>query len=481
MTEISEKSETYTINAVISIVFAILFILIAVIIPVLGTLDIFNEALYFLRYPDNTRYMWNGVNLATIFRPYDQWAGLTPFPETGYINEIDNAFIIVLLFIWQFPFVLLGIGGTLLYITPVIFYLAKKEPPRYLDSMKPGMLIAIGSIAFEWLLIVFLWFLTLADKGNLGIIPLVGFLLGIFLLYFGEVIWKAKRNWLWEFQRTFSSTVFYIFVIAIIIYCVFPFAWAFILSLQDKAYLGGVVEYLPSHPTIENYTDIFYLYPFHENILNSLILSSFTTVFCVLTGAFGGYVIAQFKFKSKRVILAAILSMTMFPALVILVPLYLEYIFVNDNFNIKMLNTLPGILIPYLTFNLPLTLFLLQNFFEEIPSELIKAARVDGASNFQVFRKVILPLAIPGVFTTGILVFIAAWNEFLFASLLLTRSNWTIPVVMASFEGIGRVQGYVAELLLSAATVIVTLPLIILVLIFQKQIISGITAGAVKG
>jgi multiple sugar transport system permease protein len=171
----------------------------------------------------------------------------------------------------------------------------------------------------------------------------------------------------------------------------------------------------------------------------------------------------------------------MFPALVILVPLFLEYLWLGDTFNIKLTNNLIGLLIPYITFNLPLTLFLLQNFFEEIPSELVKAARVDGASNFQVFRQVILPLAIPGVFTTAILVFIAAWNEFLFANLLLNEPNWTIPVVMASFEGIGRTQGYNANLLLSAATVIVTLPLILLVLAFQRQIVSGITAGAVKG
>lgn len=482
-----KKEIPYPRGAFTSIVLAVVFVLLAVIIPILGIFDQFSEILYFVRFPtDDTRFSWFGVHFTTIFRPYDQMAGLTPIlvdPDTGAATylQTQDSWIFMLMLIWFLPFVLLGIGGTLLYCAPIIFQILDKEPPKILAYSKIGIFVAIIGVGVEWLLFTLYWFLNLDSKPHFGGIPVIGLTLGLSALYFSHVIWEAKRNWAWELKRSFSSFIFYILIVGVIFYCVFPFFWALILSLQDKAYLGGVVEYLPSHPTIENYTDIFYIYPFQDNIFNSLVLASFTTVLCVLTGAFGGYVIAQFEFKAKRVILASILSMTMFPALVILVPLYLEYIFLDDTFGFKMLNTLPGILIPYLTFNLPLTLFLLQNFFEEIPSELIKAARVDGASNFQVFRKIILPLAIPGVFTTGILVFIAAWNEFLFASLLLNRENWTIPVVMASFEGIGRVQGYVAELLLSAATVVVTLPLIVLVLIFQRQIISGITAGAVKG
>ncbi|MFX0123524.1 MAG: carbohydrate ABC transporter permease [Candidatus Hodarchaeota archaeon] len=508
MAEEVQQQEDFSIqaNVIITILLGMIFVTFTVIIPILMAFSpsirfsvpqlifgVDSIGGYFLNYPDNTRYFWNGIHLTTVFRTYDQWAGLTPLFinefDVAIYNEIANAWVFILLFLWGIPFILLGIGGAILYMLPSIFNILKIKPPRYLSSTKVGLIVALIGVGVEWALFFLVWLLTMGDKPHFGGICLIFFVLGILALYFGHVVWKSERNWVWELKQAISTTIFYSFVVGVIFYCVFPFFWALILSLQDSAFLGGVVEYFPSHPTVNNYRDIFYipelgiegLYPFQENIFNSLVLSSITTVLCVATGAFGGYVIAQFKFKAKRIILAAILSMTMFPALVVLVPLYLEYIFLDDVFGFKMLNTLPGILIPYLTFNLPLTLFLLQNFFEEIPSELIKAARVDGATNFQVFRKVILPLALPGVFTTGILVFIAAWNEFLFANLLLTRENWTIPVVMATFEGISRIAATIPELLISAATVVVTLPLIILVLIFQKQIISGITAGAVKG
>ncbi|MFX1505600.1 MAG: carbohydrate ABC transporter permease [Promethearchaeota archaeon] len=483
--EKQEMDKKQLTGVIISIALVVVFLSLTVLLPLLGLLGIFNDV-YFLRFPsDNSRYFAHGIQLSTVFRTYDQMAGLTPIlidPDTGVATYLqnENAWLFLLMFIWFAPFIILGTGGAIFVVLPMVFFLLRKEPPRLLNP-QIGIIIASVGICFQWILYAIYWFIRMADLPYFGGNLLLGLFFGYVALYFSQVIWKGERNWVWELNGSFGSFIFYMLVVAIIFYCVFPFFWALSLSLQNKAFQTGLVEYLPAHPTLENYTDIFDLYPFHENIFNSLVLASLTTVLCVLTGAFGGYVIARFEFTAKRVILAAILSMTMFPALVILVPLYLEYIYLNDAFGIKMLNTLPGILIPYLTFNLPLTLFLLQNFFEEIPSELIKAARVDGASNFQVFRKVILPLAIPGVFTTGILVFIAAWNEFLFASLLLTRENWTIPVVMASFEGIGRVAGFVPELLLSSATVIVTLPLIVLVLIFQRQIISGITAGAVKG
>ncbi|MFW9906389.1 MAG: carbohydrate ABC transporter permease [Candidatus Thorarchaeota archaeon] len=510
MVEEVQQQESFSIlaNIIVTILLGIIFVGFTVIIPILmafspfktfsvprGLFGVDSIGGYFINYPGSQGYFWNGVQLTTVFRTYDQWAGLTPLFINEYgvaiYNEIANSWIFILLLLWTIPFILLGVGGTVLYLLPPIFSILKVKPPRYLSSTKLGLIVALIGVGVEWALFTLIWILTIGDEPYFGGVCLIFFVLGFPALYFGHVVWKSKKNWMWELKQAVSSTVFYTFVVGIILYCVFPFFWSVILSFEDPSQVGSVVEYFPSHPTLNNYRSIFLipelgingLYPFQDNILNSLVISSITTVLCVATGAFGGYVIAQFDFKSKRVILAAILSMTMFPALVILVPLYVEYIFLDDTFGIKMLNTLPGILIPYITFNLPLTLFLLQNFFEEIPSELIKAARVDGASNFQVFRKVILPLALPGVFTTGILVFIAAWNEFLFASLLLSRSNWTIPVVMASFEGISRFSttASVPSLLLSAATVVVTLPLIVLVLIFQKQIISGITAGAVKG
>jgi len=484
------KFEEMRINSILTILAAIIFSIAAVILPVIGSLDAFSDIFYFLRFPIGSRgirYVWNGVFQATIFRPYDQWAGLTALPETGYTIVPPYQWVIIGMFLWMLPFVILGIGGAILFALPAILNLMSKDSPKIkiakLDLQSIGILISLIGVGVEWLFHAIYWFYRMTEGPNLGGPAIVGLLIGVASLYFGKVIWSNKKLWLREFKGSFTNSVFYMSVIFIIIYCIFPFFWALNLSLQEAAYLGGRVEYLPSHPTVVNYNQVFDIFtiPFTQNIWNSLVLASITTVLCVAIGAFGGYVIARFQFSIKRVILALILSMTMFPGIVILVPLYLEYVYVKDTFGLQLINSLPGILIPYITFNLPLTLFLLQNFFKEIPKELIQAARVDGASNFQVFRKVILPLAIPGVFTTGILVFIAVWNEFLFASLLLSQENWTIPVVMASFEGIGQAQGYVAELLLSSATVIVTLPLIILVLIFQKQIISGITAGAVKG
>ena len=481
-------------SALLSILFAFLFFVLTVGVPLLGTLKEFQNLFFFLRWStDNTKFLWNGIKLQAgdVFATYDQWAGLTPIQLWDPVNEIWNtvtintpdAWIPALILLWMLPFVLLTMIGIIMFCIPPIYTLMDKETPKFFKNTKYGMYLAYFAVGFQWFLFVMYAVLNLPSKPHFGGLPLLALIIGLFLLHFGQVTWVSQRNWTWYLRRTVTSSIFYFMVVFLVIYCIFPFFWAFNLSLQDPTRVSGLVDYIPAYPTTRNFTDIFRMYPFHENIFNSLILSSITTILCVLTGAFGGYVIAQFQFNAKRIILAAILSMTMFPALVILVPLYLEYVLVDDlsGGNIKMLNSLPGILIPYITFNLPLTLFLLQNFFEEVPKDLVKAARVDGANNWQVFRKVVLPLAIPGVFTTAILVFIAAWNEFLFASLLLNRENWTIPVVMASFEGIGRFQGFNADLLLAAATVIVTTPLIILVLIFQKQIISGITAGAVKG
>jgi multiple sugar transport system permease protein len=285
-------------------------------------------------------------------------------------------------------------------------------------------------------------------------------------------------------ENFFKSIFFYVGVLLVILWCIFPFLWAIIQSFVDPSKRSLTAEYIPSNPTLFNYDVVFSVFQFQKYIINSAYISILTTVICVLIAAFTAYVLAQFNFRFKEVIMLLILSMTMFPGIIIAVPLYNQYIIFKNITGIQLVNTyIPGLLIPYISLNLPLTVFLLFNFFQEIPKELILAARVDGASNFQVFRKVILPLAIPGVFTTSILVFIAAWNEFLFASIFMNLSNGTIPLALSLFNGIPTTGGatYDAFLSLMAACVIVTIPLVIVVLIFQKQIVSGITAGAVKG
>jgi multiple sugar transport system permease protein len=303
-----------------------------------------------------------------------------------------------------------------------------------------------------------------------------------------EIIGKGHRKV--QLENLFKSFVFYLLVIGVFIWCVFPFFFAFLQSFVNTATRRNF-EFIPADPTYSNYQTVFDTFHFQKYIINSAYISILTTITCVIIAAFAGYVLATFSFRAKGILMLVILSMTMFPGIIIAIPLLSLYVQEGKivwpilNTTYPIVNTyIPGLLIPYIAFNLPLTVFLLYNFFQEIPRELILAARVDGASNFQVFRKIILPLAIPGVFTTAILVFIASWNEFLFASILITNAaqNGTVPLALAKFQGIPTTgELYDPLLSLMAACVIVTLPLVIVVLIFQKQIVSGITAGAVKG
>jgi len=292
-----------------------------------------------------------------------------------------------------------------------------------------------------------------------------------------------------QIKNLIGGVSFYAMVLFTVLFCTLPLLWMIAQSLLNVRFgtINGLHNWYPSNAkqfTWTNYS--FVLGPtigLTRSILNSFIIASFTTILCVGIGASSSYVLAQFEFKLRTGLLGLILSMTMFPGIVIIVPLFVEYLFINENLGINLINSYPGIILPYIVTNLPLTVYLLYNFFQEIPKELISAARVDGASDFQIFRKVILPLAMPGVFTTAILVFIAAWNEFLFASILLKDvSKRTIPVALSIFTGIPP-PGFNTDPnhAMMAATALVTIPLIIMVLIFQKQIVAGLTAGAVKG
>ena len=301
-----------------------------------------------------------------------------------------------------------------------------------------------------------------------------------------EGYFKAKM------ENILKSIVLYIGVIITIIWCTFPFVFALLQSFVDSNTRRSF-ELIPSDPTTFNYNVVFTTFHFQVFIINSAYISIITTVLCVIIASFAGYVLAIFSFRGKPAIMVGILSMTMFPGIIVAIPLLILYVnwgnivwpIVNTTFPIT--NTyIPGLLIPYIAFNLPLTVYLLYNFFQEIPRELILAARVDGASNFQLIQKINHPLANPGVFTTAILVFIASWNEYLFASILISGmafTNGTVPLGLVNFTGIPPSGGIQFDMFLSlmAACVIVTLPLVLMVLIFQRQIVSGITAGAVKG
>jgi multiple sugar transport system permease protein len=262
-------------------------------------------------------------------------------------------------------------------------------------------------------------------------------------------------------------------VVLIVLFCLFPFYWLLNTSLKTGSDLSSG-DLLPPSPTLDNYTSTFQNADFTMALRNSAIIAGSVTVLSLVIGSFAGYALARLRFPRKFLILAIILSISTFPPIAIAAPVFDLW---ND---IGLFNTYIGLILPSLTFGLPLTIYILASFFRDIPRELEEAALVDGATNFQAFRKVIVPLSAPGVVTAGLLVFIFAWNEFLFAiTLTSTPERRPVPAAIAFFTGSTQFEDPLGTI--SAASVIVTVPLIVLVLLFQKRIVSGLTAGAVKG
>jgi multiple sugar transport system permease protein len=262
-------------------------------------------------------------------------------------------------------------------------------------------------------------------------------------------------------------------VAAIVLFCLAPFYWLVNVSLKTGPDLSGSAIVPPS-PTLDNYQSVFQNDDFVRALLNSAIVSLTTTALALVVGSFCAYALARLRFPMKFALLALVLSITTFPPIAIATPVFKLW---SD---IGLFNTLPGLIIPYLTFALPLAIYILVSFFKEIPKDLEEAALVDGATRFQAFRKIVIPLAAPGLATAGILTFIAAWNEFLFAvTLTSTPSARTVPAAIAFFTGSTEFEEPLGTI--SAASVIISVPLIFLVLMFQKRIVAGLTAGAVKG
>jgi multiple sugar transport system permease protein len=271
----------------------------------------------------------------------------------------------------------------------------------------------------------------------------------------------AKRVLLW------------VSVVLIMLFCLFPFYWLINVSLKTGADLSNA-DLFPPSPTLDNYDSIFQNAAFTKALRNSTIIAFTTTALSLLIGSFAGYALARLRFPRKFLLLALILSISTFPPIAIAAPLFKLWT------DIGLFNTYIGLILPSLTFALPLTIYILASFFKEIPKELEEAALVDGATRFQAFRKVVLPLSAPGLVTAGLLVFIFAWNEFLFAiTLTSTPDRRPVPAAIAFFTGSSQFEVPLGTI--SAASVVVTVPLIILVLIFQKRIVAGLTAGAVKG
>lgn len=252
----------------------------------------------------------------------------------------------------------------------------------------------------------------------------------------------------------------------------FPFYWAVIASLTPETALFREPSLWPRRFILDHYHALFDERAFWIPIRNSLVVAGTTTLLCVVIGSLAAYALARLTFRGKTAILSFILAVTMFPQIAIVSPLYTLLR------SLRLIDTYPGLILPYLTFAMPLAVWLLVGFFRQLPRDLEEAALVDGASRWQSFTRVMLPLAVPGLATTAILTFIYCWNEFLFAlSFTLGPERQTVPVAIALFRG--RYQVPWGQVL--AAAVIATLPVAVMVLLFQRRIVQGLTAGAVKG
>jgi multiple sugar transport system permease protein len=258
----------------------------------------------------------------------------------------------------------------------------------------------------------------------------------------------------------------------LIVFTLFPFYWSIVASVTPDAALFRNPSLWPQHIIGDHYRALFVDRDFITPIRNSLIVAGTTTIFCLAVGTLAAYALARLDFKGKAPIMAFILAVTMFPQISIVSPLYLLLR------SLHLINTYPGLIMPYMTFAMPLTVWVLTGSIRQIPKDLEEAAHVDGATRRQSFMKILLPLAVPSLATTGILTFIYCWNEFLFAlSFTLGPERQTVPVAIALFRGQYQVPW--GEIL--AAAVVATAPVAALVLFFQRRIVQGLTAGAVKG
>jgi multiple sugar transport system permease protein len=261
----------------------------------------------------------------------------------------------------------------------------------------------------------------------------------------------------------------------IVVYTLFPLAWMVSLAFKPPSEIvSGDASFLPKEFTWKNFDTVFSDSLFTSALRNSIGIALIATLLSVIIAMFASYAIARLDFPGKKLLLSMALAIAMFPQAALVGPLF------NMWRGFGIYDTWLGLIIPYLTFALPLSIWTMSAFFRQIPWEMEQAAQVDGATAWQAFRKVIVPLAAPGVFTTAILTFFFCWNDFLFAiSLTSTDSARTVPAALAFFQGASQFESPVTYVM--AAAVVVTIPVIILVLLFQRRIVAGLTAGAVKG
>ena len=276
-------------------------------------------------------------------------------------------------------------------------------------------------------------------------------------------------------RKTLARVPFMIGVGLLIFYLLFPFYWAIVSSLKTSNQLFQTpISYIPETPQWSTYLSIFTTQPFGRFMLNSLLVAGGTTLLSLLIGVFAAYAIGRFQFRGRLPVYYTMLAVTMFPSISVLGGLF---VLIRS---LGLYDTIPGLIFTYMLFTLPFTIWILTSFVREIPMELEEAAFIDGATPTQTLFKVLLPMIAPGMVTAGLLAFIQAWNEFLFALTFTVGDNSrTVPVAIALFSGTSSFELPWNQIM--AASVVVTLPLLILVLIFQHRIVAGLTAGAVKG
>jgi len=270
-----------------------------------------------------------------------------------------------------------------------------------------------------------------------------------------------------------KNVAFYLVVALIVIVSVFPFYYAIITSFKTGTALFEI-NYWPTSFNLENYYSVLRQGAFPRNILNSVFVATMTVAFALLLGVTASYALARVRFRGRTLLLLTILGVSMFPQIAVLAGLFELIRFIG------IFNTPWALIMSYTIFTLPFTVWVLTTFMRDLPIEIEEAAIVDGATPWQIITKVFMPLMWPALVTTGLLAFIGAWNEFLFA-LTFTSSNdtRTVPVAIALLSGGSQYE--IPWGIIMATSVIVTLPLIVLVLIFQRKIVSGLTAGGVKG
>jgi len=261
--------------------------------------------------------------------------------------------------------------------------------------------------------------------------------------------------------------------VVVVLIAAIPVLWLVSLSFKDPSTLTDGSFY-PHKWTTANYRGIFNQPLFTHALVNSIGIAIISTILGVALGAMAAYAIARLDFPGKRLLVASALLIAMFPAISLVNPMF------NLWRTLGIFDTWIGLIIPYMTFSLPLSIYTLSAFFREIPWELERAAALDGATPMQAFRRVIVPLAAPGVFTTAILVFLYCWNDFVFAiSLTSTNNARTVPAAIAFFTGASQFQQPTGSI--AAAAIVITVPVIVVVMLFQRRIVAGLTAGAVKG